>query len=181
MLVLVELTTEFLDRRNKLVLSRIESLLKSKEVQTALPIGLEVNLSGAATVGRDMLQAEAESSAQTDHYTKVLVIVLLLAIYLGPAMVLLPLVTVGVAVHVALRLLRIMAGYGIVGLFSGLDVYVTVVVYGAGVDFCLFLIARYKEELDHGASFRDATMSAVTHVEQRRRPAPARASWESGC
>lgn len=164
MLVLVELGTEFLDRRNKLVLNRIEELLKSKEVQTALPIGLEVNLSGAATVGRDMLEAEAQSAAQTDHYTKVLVIVLLLAIYRAPLMVLLPLVTVGVAVNLSLRLLRIMAGYGIVGIFSGLDVYVTVVVYGAGVDFCLFLIARYKEELDHGASFRDATISAVTNV-----------------
>jgi len=163
-LVLVELATEFLDRRNKLVLSRIEDLLKSKDVQSALPLGLEVNLSGAATVGRDMLVAEAQSSAQTDHYTKVLVIVLLLAIYRAPLMVLIPLITVGVAVHVALRLLRIMAGYHIVGLFSGLDVYVTVVVYGAGIDFCLFLIARYKEELDHGATFRDATMFAVTHV-----------------
>jgi len=163
-LVLVELRTEFLNRRNKLVLSRIEDLLKSTEVQAALPAGLEVNLSGAATVGRDMLVAEAESSRQTDHYTKVLVIVLLLAIYRAPLMVLIPLITVGVAVHVALRLLRLMASAGIVGLFSGLDVYVTVVVYGAGVDFCLFLIARYKEELDHGATFRDATMFAVTRV-----------------
>lgn len=164
MLVLVELATDFLDRRNKLVLNRIEDLLKSKEVQSALPIGLEVNLSGAATVGRDMLEAEAQSSAKTDHYTKVLVIILLLAIYRAPLMVLLPLITVGVAVQLSLRMLRLMAGYGIVGYFSGMDVYVTVVVYGAGVDFCLFLIARYKEELDHGASFRDATISAVMNV-----------------
>ena len=163
-LVLVELSSEFLNRKNKLVLHRIEELLKSKDVQTKLPAGLDVNISGAATVGRDMLKAEAESAAQTDHYTKVLVIVLLLAIYRAPLMVLIPLITVGVAVHVALRLLRIMANYGIVGLFSGLDVYVTVVVYGAGVDFCLFLIARYKEELDRGASFRDATTLAVQHV-----------------
>lgn len=163
-LVLVELTTEFLYRGNKQVVFRIEELLKSKEVQSALPAGLDVNLSGAATVGRDMLVAEAKSSAQTDHYTKVLVIVLLLAIYRAPLMVLIPLITVGVAVHVALRLLRILAQAGVVGLFTGLDVYVTVVVYGAGVDFCLFLIARYKEELDHGVSFREATMRAVQQV-----------------
>ncbi len=164
MLVLVDLKTEFLNRGNKLVLGRIEELLASKEVSVAMPAGLEVNLSGSATVGRDMLVAESDSAKQTDHYTKVLVIVLLLAIYRAPLMVLIPLITVGVAVHVALRLLRIMAGYGIVGLFTGLDVYITVVVYGAGVDFCLFLIARYKEELDHGATFAEATTLAVKHV-----------------
>ena len=163
-LVLVELTGQFLNRGNKLVVARIEDLLKSKEVQNALPLGLDVNLSGPATVGRDMLNAEAVSSMQTDHYTKVLVIVLLLLIYRAPLMVLIPLITVGVAVRVSLCLLRIMAHSGIVGVFSGLDVYVTVVVYGAGVDFCLFLIARYKEELDHGATFRDATMRAVQFV-----------------
>ncbi len=121
-------------------------------------------LSGSATVGRDMLKAESESAAKTDHYTKVLVIVLLLLIYRAPLMVLIPLITVGVAVRIALNLLRILAEYKIVGIFTGLDVYVTVVVYGAGVDFCLFLIARYKEELDHGASYRDATMRAVAQV-----------------
>ncbi len=75
------------------------------------------------------------------------------------------------AVRIALNLLRILADYKIVGLFTGLDVYVTVVVYGAGVDFCLFLIARYKEELDHGASYRDATMRASRRSEPRSRPA----------
>ena len=159
-LVLVELTKEFLNRGNKLVLGRVEELLASIKV----PAGLDVALSGSATVGRDMKVAEQESAAQTDHYTKVLVIVLLLLIYRAPLMVLIPLITVGVAVNVALHLLRILAKYNIVSLFGGLDVYVSVVVYGAGIDFCLFLIARYKEELDHGASFRDATTLAVQHV-----------------
>ena len=163
-LVIVDLTTEFLNRKNKQVLFRVEELLKSEEVIRAMPAGLDVALSGSATVGRDMLKAESESAAKTDHYTKVLVIVLLLLIYRAPLMVLIPLITVGVAVRIALNLLRILADYNIVGLFTGLDVYVTVVVYGAGVDFCLFLIARYKEELDHGASYRDATMRAVAQV-----------------
>ena len=162
--MLVELTTEFLNRGNKLVLSRIEELLSSKEVQAAKPAGLDVNLSGAATVGRDMVVAEAESARRTDHYTLVLVVVLLFAIYRAPLMVLIPLVTVGVAVPVALSLLRIMAKAEIVGVFAGLEVFIRVVVYGAGIDFCLFLMSRYKEELDRGASFKDATTLAVQHV-----------------
>lgn len=161
-LIRVELTTEFLDRGNKLVVSRIEQLIEAK--RNVMPAGLDVALSGSATVGRDMLVAEAESAAKTDHYTKVLVIVLLLLIYRAPLMVVIPLVTVGVAVRVSLHLLRIMADWGIVGLFTGLDVYVTVVVYGSGIDFCLFLLARYKEELDRGASFKDAITLAVTRV-----------------
>lgn len=163
-LVIVSLDTEFLNRGNKLVVYRVEELLKSEKVLRAMPTGLDVAMSGSATVGRDMLRAESESAAKTDLYTKVLVIVLLLIIYQAPLMVLIPLITVGVAVHIALNLLRILAKWHIVGVFTGLDVYVTVVVYGAGVDFCLFLIARYKEELDHGATYRDATMRAVTQV-----------------
>lgn len=163
-LVLVELASDFLDRRNKLVLSRIVELLESKEVQPEWQAGLDVAISGSATVGQDMKVAEAESAKQTELYTKVLVIVLLLAIYRAPLMMLIPLITVGVAVNLTDHLLRILADYGIVGLFTGLNVYVSVVVYGAGVDFCLFLIARYKEELDKGASFRDATTLAVQHV-----------------
>ncbi len=163
-LVLVELKSEFLNRGNKLVLSRIQDLLNSKKVQAAQPAGLDVAQSGSATVGQDMKMAESESASQIEMYTKVLVIVLLLAIYRAPLMMLIPLITVGVAVNMTSCLLRILAGYKIVGLFSGLDVYVSVVVYGAGVDFCLFLIARYKEELDDGATFRDATTLAVKHV-----------------
>ncbi|RLS51673.1 MAG: MMPL family transporter [Planctomycetota bacterium] len=161
-LIRVELATEFLDRGNKLVVSRIEELIEQK--RNVMPAGLDVALSGSATVGRDMLVAESESAAKTDHYTKVLVIILLLLIYRAPLMVLIPLVTVGVAVRVALHSLRILADWNIVGLFTGLDVYVTVVAYGSGVDFCLFLLARYKEELDRGASFKEAITLAVTQV-----------------
>ncbi|WP_437185030.1 MMPL family transporter [Planctomicrobium sp. SH668] len=149
-LVIVDLKTEFLERQNRLVVGRIEQLVDDPEFQKLRPTGLSMELSGSATVGRDMLRAEEESADRTEVFTKILVVVLLLAIYRAPLLALVPLLTVGVAVELAKSLLRIMAGQGWIGLFSGLDVYVTVVAYGAGVDYCLFLIARYKEELDHG-------------------------------
>ncbi len=49
-LVIVDLTTEFLNRKNKQVLFRVEELLKSEEVIRAMPAGLDVALSGSATV-----------------------------------------------------------------------------------------------------------------------------------
>ncbi len=163
-LVILELKTEFLERQNRLLIGRIEHLLNSPELQSKRPLGLSLALSGSATVGRDMLRAEQESASRTEHFTKLLVIVLLLAIYRAPLLALVPLVTVGISVELSKALLRLMAGWNWIGLFTGLDVYVTVVVYGAGVDYCLFLIARYKEELDGGLTFRNALAMSIEKV-----------------
>jgi RND superfamily putative drug exporter len=168
-LIVMELETEFLDRGNALFLREVERLVRDvthkqrwgDKFQIA---GLDLAISGSATVGRDMLIAEEASASSTDWFTKVLVILLLLMIYRAPLMALIPLLTVGMAVEVTLHLLRILAGYGIVGLFNGIEVYVTVVVYGSGVDYCLFLIARYKEELDNGRSLADAVAESVLRV-----------------
>jgi len=163
-LVVVDLKTEFLERQNRMVVGRIEELLKDHDFLQHKPAGLSLELSGSATVGRDMLRAEQESAKRTETFTKGLVIILLLLIYRAPLLALVPLATVGLAVELAKSLLRIMAGYGWIGLFSGLDVYVTVVAYGAGVDYCLFLIARYKEELDNGFTHQRAISFSVERV-----------------
>jgi len=163
-LVILELKTEFLERQNRLVVGRIEHLVDSPEIQEQRPLGLSMALSGSATVGRDMLRAEQQSASRTEQFTKLLVITLLLLIYRAPLLALVPLVTVGISVELSKALLRIMAGWEWIGLFTGLDVYVTVVVYGAGVDYCLFLIARYKEELDHGLTNREALSLSIEKV-----------------
>ena len=44
------------------------------------------------------------------------------------------------------------------------QVFVVVVLFGAGTDYCLFLIARYCEELGHGRSRVDALQEAIGQV-----------------
>ncbi|HUG90190.1 MAG TPA: MMPL family transporter [Planctomycetaceae bacterium] len=169
-LVFVELTTEFLERANRQAISRIERLIPrsdggESELGDEMPLGtLDVAMSGSATVGRDM-RAAAEQSARTiDLVTISLVLVLLLAIYRAPVLAIIPLITVGLAVHVALRSLACLSELGLVDLFSSVKIYITVVLYGAGVDYCMFLMARYKEELDEGASLREAMAHSVDRV-----------------
>lgn len=178
-LILMELKTEFLDRGNSLLIHRVEELVREltsrrnwaeynvddwEGYEDYRIAGLDLAISGSATVGRDMLMAEHESAAKTEWFTKLLVIVLLLAIYRAPLLALIPLLTVGMAVEMTIQLLRLMAGAGWIGLFHGIDIYVTVVVYGAGVDYCLFLIARYKEELERGLSISQAIVTSVDRV-----------------
>ncbi|WP_437204826.1 MMPL family transporter [Planctomicrobium sp. SH664] len=163
-LVVIDLKTEFLNRKNVVVLHRVEDLLKDPEILKQKPLGLAMALSGSATVGRDMLEAEVTSASRTELFTKLLVIVLLLAIYRAPLLVVVPLATVGIALALTQALLRILAGLGWIDIFTGLEVYVTVVVYGAGIDYCLFLIARYKEELDTGITNAEAMMRSIYRV-----------------
>ena len=163
-LVVIELNTEFLNRKNGLVIKEIEELITSQGLLAKKPIGLALALSGSATVGRDILRAELEGVQWTEWITKILVIVLLLAIYRAPILAIVPLLTVGISVEVTLALLKHFAQLGWIGIFNGLQIFVTVVVYGAGVDYCLFLISRYREELDQGISFEEAIISSIRRV-----------------
>lgn len=163
-LIIVELTTEFLDTRNRVPVGEIEALLNYREFAEKIPKGLSIVLSGEGTVGRDMIDAAKNSAKSTELLTVILVLVLLGAIYRAPFMAIIPLVTVVVAVKLSMSLLILMAVRGWVVLFQGIETYVAVLMYGAGVDYCLFLIARYKEEIDAGVSFDEAVSNCVAKV-----------------
>ncbi|MDP7273860.1 MAG: MMPL family transporter [Planctomycetaceae bacterium] len=183
-LVIVELTTEFLNRENFETIRQIEELISTdierdpghlwspglalwKETDLNPQLvqqRLKLSTSGEATVGRDMLRASDESASATETWTVILVVVLLVLLYRAPIIALIPLVTVVVAVKISMSLLTLGAAWGIVNLFRGIEVYVTVLSYGAGVDYCFFLIARYREELDAGATPADAVERALSRV-----------------
>lgn len=163
-LVLVELTTDFLDSQNQPIVKAIEDLFSNAEFRQHIPAGLDLSMSGEATVGRDMQVAAKNSAKATEHLTVILVVILLIAIYRAPLLAFIPLATVFVSVKLTMSLLILMAMQGWVTLFTGVESYVTVLLYGAGVDYCLFLIARYKEELDEGVSFDEGVSNSVSKV-----------------
>ena len=163
-LLLVELTTEFMDSSNRRPVGAIEAVLNDKEFTQHIPVGLTISLSGEATVGRDMLDAAKNSAKATEWLTLILVVFLLGAIYRAPLMAIIPLLTVIVSVRLTMSLLILGALRDWVILFQGIETYVGVLMYGAGVDYCLFLIARYKEEIDAGASYDEAVSNCVAKV-----------------
>lgn len=163
-LVMVNLTKDFMDASNKRIVREVEELLASRDFMMIVPPGLDISLSGDAVVGRDMLVAADSSAKATELLTVVLVVFLLIAIYRAPLLAIIPLITVFVSVELSLCLLRLLADYRFVVLFQEIKPYVTVLVYGAGVDYCLFLIARYKEELDLGVNYEDAIANALGKV-----------------
>ena len=123
-------------------------------------------VTGTAAVGRDTNAATNESIENTTAATIALVILILVGIYRSLLLAIVPLVTIGCSVFVALRLIALLAEFPGLG-FQVIDItqiFVVVVLFGAGTDYCLFLVARYREELGHGKSQVEALREAVGQV-----------------
>lgn len=163
-LITIDLTIDFLDTGNWEPVQDVANLLESYRTDKRLPKGLELAVTGSATLGRDLSSAEAASARNTGPLTIGLVIVLLIVIYRAPLIALVPLLTLFVSVDVSLHLLTLLAQAGYVPLFKGLQEYTTVITYGPGIDYCLFLIARYEENLEGCVRPREALAQAIGQV-----------------
>jgi len=163
-LVNIELATKYIASYNREIVGEVEALLENLRRNETLPPGLTMALTGSAVVGRDELQTKSQSADNIHTWTIWLVVGLLLIVYRAPILALIPLVTLFVAVETTLKLTAVLAGAGYLGVFSGQEIYTTVIVYGAGVDFCLFLLSRYQEELQNGLPVNEAVSESIRRV-----------------
>jgi len=148
-LIQVSLATPYLAVQTQLTVDRAESRLKAVVAQSGTnPPRLLAT--GAAGVGRDLISASTSSLDRTTLATVLLVIVILIAVYRAPLLALVPLVTIGISVWVASNLLALLTLIPGVHLVNVSKVFAIVILYGAGTDYCLFLISRYREELSGG-------------------------------
>jgi RND superfamily putative drug exporter len=162
-LIQVSLGTPYLAFKTVDAVEQLEKKAKAfhEEEGTA---GLNLYLTGPAGVGRDLVKTANNSLDLTTVATVLLVIVILLLVYRAPIMALIPLVTIALSVWVVLSglaLCTLIPGFYLINITA---VFAVVMLYGAGTDYCLFLISRYREELARGHSRRKALSRAVTGV-----------------
>lgn len=163
-LVVIELAAEFLQDRVRRYVDRVEDSIDRLRSQGRIPDGLELALTGSAAVGRDDLEAREESGRRIQSWTRWLVVSLLLIVFRAPIAAVIPLATLYCGITVALKSLALLAGGGYIDLFKGIDVYTTVLVFGSGVDYGIFLISRYQEELESRGDPQAAVEVAVHSV-----------------
>ncbi|WP_144126448.1 MMPL family transporter [Catellatospora sichuanensis] len=128
-----------------------------------LPVGLGAWLTGGPAAGADFDAAFDSLDTTLLAVTVGVVALLLLLTYRSPVLLLVPLFTVGVASQLASALVYLGAKYlGLVvnGASAGI---LTVLVFGAGTDYALLLISRYREELTRHADHRQAMRLALRH------------------
>ncbi len=170
LLIALLLRNEFMAVENMELMTRVLAVLDTTKEEASFPEGLELGVTGSAAVGSDMFLAARESIRNTETTTIVMVISILLLVYRAPGLVLVPLVTIGVSVAVAMDLVALLAEYGIrfqwfdFKVFKTTKIFIVVILFGAGTDYCLFLIARYREELRQATAPDQALVAALGKV-----------------
>lgn len=141
--------------------------LRERIREQAPPEGLDVLVSGTAGIALDEHTAIEASVARTELLTVILVVVLVLWVLRSPVAALVPLVTVGGAYALSMA---------VVGTFAriGMDVsylfqmFAIVIVFGAGTDYALLVLARYSEEL-RGMDPREELLGRAQATESESR------------
>ena len=162
-LTLVSMTGTYQSKQTRVAVNVLNDFIERFQ---AGPDGLKLGMTGSAAVGHDMNAASNSSMDKTTKATILLVVVILLVVYRSPLLALIPLVTIALSILVSIWTIAALTK------IPGLDIqvinitkiFVIVVLFGAGTDYCLFLIARYREELVHGRDGLDALSHAITSV-----------------
>ncbi|MCM6762452.1 MMPL family transporter [Rathayibacter sp. ZW T2_19] len=145
------------------VVDDVESV--ATELRTAgsdgLPAGLDIYLTGAVGFQADISNAFAGADFRLLLITVLVVAVLLIATYRSPVLWIVPLAVVGVADGLARVVVAALADAAGVPLDASISGILSVLVFGAGTNYALLLVARYREELLHEPDRHRAMSTAV--------------------
>ena len=155
-LVVMQLSSELAATGNIATVEAVESLLDDVlrySGHYADP-GLQLRMTGSAAIGGETLLASRDAIRYTEWITVAMILLILAAVYRAPLLVAIPMISIGFAVVVSSSLVALLTSWSIAGVIPGLDlrvfttsrIFVVVILFGAGTDYCLFLIARLREE-----------------------------------
>jgi RND superfamily putative drug exporter len=131
------------------------------------PEGLSFHLTGPGGFAADSQDAFAGIDGKLLYSAAAVVIIILLLTYRSPVLWLLPLLSAGVALFAAQAVIYLLATKADLTVNAQSAGILTVLVFGAGTDYALLLVARYREELRRHEDKHEAMAFAL----QRSGPA----------
>jgi RND superfamily putative drug exporter len=109
--------------------------------------GLTIQFAGPAATAADSAEAFEGIDGTLLYTTLTIVAIILLITYRSPVLWLLPIVTAGVALAASQAVIYLLAEHAGLVVNAQSAGILTVLVFGAGTDYALLLVARYREEL----------------------------------
>ena len=144
-LILVALSTSFVAPSAETAVEWLQKL--ASDPAFTLPDGLSAHWTGDAVIGRDYMRNVQKSLDRAAMATVVLLLGVLLAVYRSLRLALVPLITIGISLVISRGILAwlTLLGWEISPL---VELFLIVLLFGSGTDFCLFISWRYAEHWD---------------------------------
>ena len=142
--------------------NRAVAFLRQHVARTAPP-GLENHVTGLAALASDQADAILNSFRRTALATVVLVLIILLLVYRSALAPLISLVSIGAAFLLARGVAGYLAQAG-VKVASLVETFMVVMAFGAGTDYCLFVISRVRERRGDPEGLRVGIQKATASV-----------------
>jgi RND superfamily putative drug exporter len=120
----------------------------AKQIRAIAQIpGVTVHLAGPGGQAADSAEAFSGLDGKLLFFTVLVVVLILLVTYRSPILWLLPVISAGVALVTAQGVIYLLAKNAHLTVNGQSQGILTVLVFGAGTDYALLLVARYREEL----------------------------------
>jgi RND superfamily putative drug exporter len=128
---------------------------------SAAPDGLSMHITGPAGFAADSAEAFEGIDGTLLFAALGVVVFMLLVTYRSPILWLLPVISAGVALAVSQGVIYLLAAHADLTVNAQSAGILTVLVFGAGTDYALLLVARYREELRRHADKHEAMALAL--------------------
>jgi RND superfamily putative drug exporter len=122
---------------------------------------LQINVTGPGGFLADLIKVFGAIDTTLLIATALVVAVILIFVYRSPFLWLIPLIAAGIALSTASALVYVLADNDFLVLNGQSQGILTVLVFGAGTDYSLLLVSRYREELHHHREHIDAIRRAI--------------------
>ncbi len=152
-------TTDALPNGESPVLAVVESLSEAATEATE-PVGLESYITGPAGLLADLVSVFGAIDGTLLLATALVVTFILILVYRSPFLWVIPLVSAGFALSLASAVVYLLATNDVLSLNGQSQGILTVLVFGAGTDYALLTVSRYREELHYYERPVDAVKAA---------------------
>lgn len=136
----------------------------SKKVLDMGTEGMQFEITGPAGITSDTIEIFSNADLVLLFSTIGLILVILIVIYRSPLLAILPLVVAGIVYQGVDRLLGFGAKNGWFVVEGQATSIMTILLFAALTDYCLFIVARYREELQKNDSKFVAMNQAMQNV-----------------
>ena len=145
--------------QSKQAYTRVDALIK----RTVAGSTLTANVTGPASTVADLNLTGQHDRTRIEFAITIFLFVILLIIYRNLVTMVLPLITIGMSVLVAQRVVAILGLAGL-GIANQTVIFMSGMIVGAGTDYAVFLISRYHDYLRQGTDSDQAVTRALTSI-----------------